>query len=63
MSKTTATPVEVGQVRLDPDPRTEGKRAVRVERVDGALCCVVNAIGRHSRIATKALARWPVVTP
>lgn len=62
MSKTT-TPVEAGQVRLDPDPRTEGKRAVTVERVDGPFSYIINAAGRHTRIATKALARWPVVTP
>ena len=57
------TPVEAGQVRRDPDPRAEGKRTVTVEKVDGAFTYIVNAAGRRTRIATKTLARWPLVTP
>ena len=62
MSKTT-TAVEAGQVRRDPDPRQEGKRVVTVERVDGSFSYIINVAGRRTRIATKAMARWPLVTP
>lgn len=59
----TATPVEAGQTRRDPDPRTEGKRTVTVEKIDGRFAYVLSSAGRRTRIATKALARWPLVTP
>ncbi len=59
----TATPVEAFQTRRDPDPRTEGKRTVFFESVDGVFAYIINAAGRRTRIATKALARWPLVTP
>lgn len=54
-------PVEPGQVRRDPDPRAEGKRRVYVEKVDGRVAYVFSSAGRRSRIAAKALARWPLV--
>ena len=55
-------PVEVGQVRLDPDPRTEGKRRVYVEKVDGRVAYVFSSAGRRSRIALYRLDYWPLVT-
>lgn len=63
MTDKTTTPVEPGQTRRDPDPRTEGKRVVTVDKVDGVFAYIVNAAGRRTRIATKVLARWPLVTP
>ena len=56
-------PVEVGQVRLDPDPRTEGKRRVYVEKVDGRVAYVFSSAGRHTSIALHRLEHWPLVTP
>ena len=55
-------PVEVGQVRIDPDPRTEGKRTVTVERVNGPMCYAVTNKGRRTRIGAYDLSRWPLVT-
>lgn len=55
-------PVEVGQVRLDPDPRTEGKRTVTIERVNRQLAYVLSSAGRRSRIALYRLGYWPLVT-
>lgn len=56
-------PVEVGQVRLDPDLRTEGKRTVTVERINGTrIACVVSNTGRRTKIALYRLEYWPLVT-
>jgi hypothetical protein len=54
-------PLEPGQVRRDPDPRTEAKRTVTVEKVDGRFAYVLSSAGRRSRIAARALQRWPLV--
>ena len=59
----TTIPVEVGQVRLDPDPRNEGKRTVTVERVNGRIARAVGNTGRHTTIALYRLERWTLVTP
>lgn len=59
----TIIPVEVGQVRLDPDPRTEGKRTVTVERVNRRIACVVSNTGRSTKIALYRLEYWPLATP
>lgn len=55
-------PVEVGQVRLDPDPRTEGKRTVTIERVNRRIACVFSSAGRRTKIALYRLEYWPLVT-
>lgn len=55
-------PVEAGQVRLDPDPRTDGKRTVTVERVAGRIARCVSNTGRRTSIALYRLEFWPLVT-
>ena len=55
-------PVEVGQVRLDPDPRSKGERTVTVERIVGRLARAVSSAGRHTSIALHRLEHWPLVT-
>ena len=56
-------PVEVGQVRRDPDPRHKGARTVTVKVVDGRYVDTITNAGRYTRILTDALAKWPIVTP
>jgi len=56
-------PVEVGQVRRDPDPRFKGARTVAVQIVDGRFTYIFSSAGANTRILTDALAKWPLVTP
>ena len=56
-------PVEVGQVRRDPDPRHKGARTVTVQVVEQRYTEVISSAGRLSRILTDALAKWPLVNP
>jgi hypothetical protein len=56
-------PVEVGQVRRDPDPRLKGARTVTVQVVGGRHVSVITNAGRYTRILTDALAKWPIVEP
>ena len=56
-------PVEVGQVRRDPDPRLKGACTVTVQVVGGRHVSVITNAGRYTRILTDALAKWPLVTP
>lgn len=71
-------PVEVGQLRRDPDPRM-GQRVVRVVALDvapvgevgsvllrgGDLAAMVEPVsgGRRSRVLLRRLERWEVVDP
>ena len=56
-------PVEVGQVRRDPDPRRKGARTVAVQIVDGRYVYILSSAGANTRILTDAIAKWPIVTP
>ena len=58
-------PVEVGQVRRDPDPRhlsTGRPRTVTVQVVDRRFTYILSSAGANTRILTDALAKWPLVT-
>lgn len=56
-------PVEVGQVRRDPDPRHKGARTVTVQVIDGRYAYILSSAGANTRILTDVLAKWPIVTP
>jgi hypothetical protein len=56
-------PVEVGQVRRDPDPRRKGARTVTVQVVGARHAYILSSAGANTRILTDALAKWPLVTP
>ena len=56
-------PVEVGQVRRDPDPRRKGARTVTVQVVGALHAYILSSAGANTRILTDALAKWPLVTP
>jgi hypothetical protein len=56
-------PVEVGQVRPDPDPRLKGDRTVAVQVVDGRFTYILSSAGANTRILTDAIAKWPLVNP
>ncbi len=55
------TPIEVGQVRADPDPRHKG-RVITVIALDSVSATVKSNRGRTSTIFCRALELWPVVT-
>jgi hypothetical protein len=56
------TPIEVGQVRADPDPRHKG-RTVTVIAVNVFDATVKSNHGRTSRIYRERFELWPVVIP
>ena len=62
MTRLPIIPVEVGQVRRDPDPRRKGARTVVVQIVDGRFTYIKSSAGVTTRILTDALAKWPLVT-
>jgi hypothetical protein len=56
------TPLAIGQVRADPDPRAKG-RTVTVISLDGVRYAEVNSNrGKMSRILATTLERWPLVS-
>lgn len=63
MTRRPTIPVEVGQVRRDPDPRQKGARTVTVQVVDGRFTYILSSAGANTRILTDTLAKWPIVTP
>ena len=56
------TPLAVGQVRADPDPRHKG-RVITVIALDTVSATVKSNRGRTSTIFCRALELWPVVVP
>ena len=56
-------PVEVGQVRRDPDPRLKGASTVTVQVVDGRFSYIKSSAGVTTLILTDTLAKWPLVEP
>jgi len=54
------TPLIVGQVRADPDPRHKG-RTVTVIALDSVSATVKSNRGRTSTIFCRALELWPAV--
>ena len=54
------TPIEVGQVRADPDPRHKG-RVITVIALDSVSATVKSNRGRTSTIFCRALELWPVI--
>ena len=56
-------PVEVGQVRRDPDPRLKGARTVTVQVVDGRFTYILSSAGANTRILTDTLGKYPLITP
>ena len=61
MSPTPAIPVEVGQIRLNPDQHIASKRTVTIKRIDGAICYVRTNNGRPTQISAHDLSFWPIV--
>jgi hypothetical protein len=55
------TPIEVGQVRADPDPRHKG-RTVTVLSFDSVSATVKSNRGRTSYIYCHRLELWPLIT-
>jgi hypothetical protein len=56
------TPLAIGQVRADPDPRAKG-RTVTVISLDGIRYAEVHSNrGKMSRILATTLERWPLVS-
>jgi hypothetical protein len=55
------TPLAVGQVRADPDPRHKG-RTVTVIALDVFDATVKSNHGRTSRIYRNRLELWPLIT-
>jgi hypothetical protein len=54
------TPLAVGQVRADPDPRHKG-RTVTVIAIDTGSATVKSNRGRTSTIFFRTLELWPVI--
>jgi hypothetical protein len=54
------TPLAVGQVRADPDPRHKG-RIITVIALDTVSATVKSNRGRTSTIFCRALELWPVI--
>ena len=54
------TPLAVGQVRADPDPRHKG-RTVTVIAIDTVSATVKSNRGRTSTIFFRTLELWPVI--
>jgi hypothetical protein len=56
------TPLAIGQVRADPDPRAKG-RTVTTLALDGIRYAEVHSNrGKMSRILATTLERWPLVS-
>jgi hypothetical protein len=56
------TPLDIGQVRADPDPRAKG-RTVTILSLDGVRYAEVHSNrGKMSRILATTLERWPLVS-
>jgi hypothetical protein len=55
------TPLAVGQVRADPDPRHKG-RIITVIALDSVSATVKSNRGRTSDIHCRRLELWPLIT-
>lgn len=63
MTRRPTIPVEVGQVRLDPDPRQKGARTVTVLETNWFRTYVKSSAGIRTHILTSKIAKWPLVEP
>ena len=56
------TPIAIGQVRADPDPRAKG-RTITVLIGEERYTYGRSSAGRSTRILTTTIAKWPIVEP
>jgi hypothetical protein len=55
------TPLAIGQVRADPDPRAKG-RTVTILTVNARYAYALSNRGAKTRILATTIERWPLVS-